>query len=175
MPLVYDTVVFGFTLAKSIQFWRRDIQSRTINSFFRDGLIYFVGIFIMNLVNVIIFLTQDSTLKGVNLSATLMLNIILACRLVLNLRAPNKSMEYSLPGGGGSAGSSRMPLNVGMGDSPEVTSTIPTSYYGVESVGTKSQDAPAGNVVMISTLNEVHRSPPDRQWDDGVGKHPTFR
>lgn len=170
MPLFFDTVVFALTLFKSVQLWNRDIKSRTINSFFRDGLIYFVGIFAMNLVNVVIFLTQDSTLKGVNLPSTLMLNIIMACRLVLNLRAPNKSVEYALPSSSG--GSSK--THVGMGDNTQVSTAVSSSYYGMDSIGAKSVDKPAANVVRIDTFKEVDRSPPVRQWDDEMGRKADF-
>lgn len=157
MPLLFDATVFILTLAKSISLWRQDFHSRTISSFFRDGLIYFAGIFTMNLINVIIFLTQDSTLQAVNLPATLMLNIMLACRLVLNLRAPQKMV--SLPG------SNNRLAYTGMGDTAVGSaqlSTLPS--YGMDTIGNKSQDV-SGNVVMINTFREVTNDESTRsQW-----------
>lgn len=165
MPLLFDTTVFILTLAKTVQLWRRDIHSRTISSFFRDGLIYFVGIFLMNLINVIIFVTQESSLQAVNLPATLMLNIILACRLVLNLRAPNK-ME-SQPG------SHNRLLYSGMGDMPS-TQLSSTGSYGMDSVHNIKPREPTGNVVMINTFREVTHDNETRQWNAGGPRKPGY-
>ncbi|RDB20004.1 hypothetical protein Hypma_012883 [Hypsizygus marmoreus] len=87
MPLVYDTVTFILTLYKTIEYWRQRIDSPILTLLFRDGLAYFAAIFTMNLVNVVLFVTQNTTLQAINLPATLMLNILMSCRLVLNLRA----------------------------------------------------------------------------------------
>ncbi|KAF5388050.1 hypothetical protein D9615_000702 [Tricholomella constricta] len=86
VPLVFDTVTFSMTLYKSIEHWRNQVVSSTLAMLFRDGLVYFAAIFSMNLINVILFVTQSPTLQAVNLPATLMLNIIMSCKLVLNLQ-----------------------------------------------------------------------------------------
>ncbi|KAG6866106.1 hypothetical protein C0991_008413 [Blastosporella zonata] len=88
LPLVFDTLSFGLTLYKSIQHWRNEVKSTTLSLLFRDGLVYFAAIFSMNLINVVLFVTQDETLQAINLPSTLMLNIIMSCRLILNLRKP---------------------------------------------------------------------------------------
>lgn len=147
MPLVFDTTVFILTLAKSIDIWRRDIPSRKISAFFHDGLIYFAGIFTMNMINVIIFVTQDGSLQAVNLPATLMLNTMLACRLVLNLRAPNVMRLDS-----NASRHSRL-THTGMGDTVSMQdSAVPS--YGMEPIGNKIQKSP-GNIVIINTFREV--------------------
>lgn len=93
MPLVFDTVTFLMTLYKSMEHWRNKVTSSTLAILFRDGLVYFAAIFTMNLLNVILFVTQSPTLQAINLPATLMLNIIMSCRLVLNLRAPRSAVH----------------------------------------------------------------------------------
>ncbi|GLB34156.1 hypothetical protein LshimejAT787_0110400 [Lyophyllum shimeji] len=93
MPLVFDSVTFLMTLYKSIEHWRNKVTSSTLAILFRDGLVYFAAIFTMNLLNVILFVTQSPTLQAINLPATLMLNIIMSCRLVLNLRAPRSAVQ----------------------------------------------------------------------------------
>ncbi|KAF8239044.1 hypothetical protein L208DRAFT_176797 [Tricholoma matsutake] len=95
IPLLFDTVTFLLTFYKSYTFWKAESKSPTISVLFRDGLVYFAAIFSMNLINVILFVTQDTTLQAVNLPATLMLNIIMSCRLVLNLRAPQSVYKIS--------------------------------------------------------------------------------
>jgi len=143
MPLLFDFVVFSLTLAKSFMFWRRDVHSRTIRAFFRDGVIYFFGIFTMNLLNVTIFLTQDSTLQAVNLPATLMLNIMLACRLVLNLRAPSKIQ--TLPGSNNSG-------FTGMGDSTVNDVATQQSSFKMDPMST--QTGSQFQAVRIATFTE---------------------
>ncbi|KAF8643352.1 hypothetical protein AX16_009081 [Volvariella volvacea WC 439] len=103
MPLVFDTVTFALTLYKSISYWRTQVESPTLALLFRDGLIYFAAIFTMNFLNVILFVTQNETLQAINLPATLMLTIIMSCRLVLNMRAPRGVIRS---GGGSSGGTS---------------------------------------------------------------------
>ncbi|KAG6850647.1 hypothetical protein H0H93_010840, partial [Arthromyces matolae] len=88
IPLLFDSITFTLTLYKSIQHWRNEVKSATLSLLFRDGLVYFAAIFSMNLINVVLFVTQDETLQAINLPATLMLNIIMSCRLILNLRKP---------------------------------------------------------------------------------------
>ncbi|TFK35973.1 hypothetical protein BDQ12DRAFT_737250 [Crucibulum laeve] len=92
MPLVYDAVTFVLTLWKSFEHWRNQVSSSTLSLLFRDGLIYFTAIFTMNVINVVLFVTQRPSLQAINLPSTLMLNIIMSCRLVLNLRAPRSAV-----------------------------------------------------------------------------------
>ncbi|GLB34155.1 hypothetical protein LshimejAT787_0110390 [Lyophyllum shimeji] len=94
IPLVYDTTTFLLTLYKTVGYWRTRVDSPTLAVLFRDGLVYFAAIFTMNLVNVVLFVTQNTTLQAANLPATLMLNILMSCRLVLNLRG-SKSVVSS--------------------------------------------------------------------------------
>jgi len=86
IPLLYDTLAFLLTAWKAYDFWKREIETPLFDIIWRDGLLYFFVIFSMNATNVIIFLTVPETLRAVNLTPTLILEIILSCRLVLNLR-----------------------------------------------------------------------------------------
>jgi len=94
IPLVFDTTTFLLTLYKTVGYWRTRVDSPTLAVLFRDGLSYFTAIFTMNLVNVVLFVTQNTTLQAANLPATLMLNVLMSCRLVLNLRG-SKSVVSS--------------------------------------------------------------------------------
>lgn len=104
MPLLYDAVTFFMTLYKSVEHWRNQVESSTLAILFRDGLVYFAAIFSMNLINVVLFVTQSPTLQAINLPATLMLNIIMSCRLVLNLRASRSAVIM------GSSAERKLPL-----------------------------------------------------------------
>lgn len=86
MPLVFDTITFLLTLKKSAEHWKNQVESSTLAVLFRDGLVYFAAIFScvyfnlcsrytqlipltcrMNLINVVLFVTQSPTLQAVNL------------------------------------------------------------------------------------------------------------
>ncbi|KAF8909731.1 hypothetical protein CPB84DRAFT_1765327 [Gymnopilus junonius] len=113
IPLVYDTLTFMFTTWKAYEFWKAEVDTPLFSIIWRDGLLYFFAIFSMNLTNVIIFLSVPPALRAVNLSATLVLEVILSCRLILNLRgAPSLSVSNSqVSQPKGSANNSKMPFN----------------------------------------------------------------
>jgi hypothetical protein len=86
IPLFYDTIAFVLTACKAYHFWRSEIDTPLFDIIWRDGVLYFFGIFTMNAINVIIFLTAPKALRAINLTPTLILEVVLSCRLVLNLR-----------------------------------------------------------------------------------------
>ncbi|RDB20003.1 hypothetical protein Hypma_012882 [Hypsizygus marmoreus] len=127
MPLAYDSVTFLMTLYKSIEHWQNYVSSSTLSLLFRDGLIYFAAIFSMNLINVVLFVTQSPSLQAVNLPATLMLNIIMSCKLVLNLRAPQSAVML------GQSDPSKIERKVPLWRAPENKSEL--SSVGMQSQG----------------------------------------
>lgn len=88
IPLFFDTMTFLLTFHKVYVFYKAERGSPMVSVSFRDGLAYFAAIFCMNLINVALFVTQDATLRVINFPPTLMLNVIMTCRLVLNHLAP---------------------------------------------------------------------------------------
>jgi len=87
IPLFYDTSTFLLTAWKAYGYWKEEVDTPLFNIIWRDGLLYFFVIFTVNAANVIIFLTVPQTLKAVNLTPTLVLEVVLSCRLILNLRS----------------------------------------------------------------------------------------
>ena len=101
--------LYRVTAWKAFEFWKKEINAPLFNVIWHDGLLYFFAIFSMNLINVIIFLTVPNILRVVNLTwvfrlighqirtnkhltrPTLMLEVILSCRLLLNLRRVHAS------------------------------------------------------------------------------------
>uniref|UniRef100_A0A8H7XTP8 Uncharacterized protein n=1 Tax=Psilocybe cubensis TaxID=181762 RepID=A0A8H7XTP8_PSICU len=86
IPLLYDSLTFILTAWKAYDFWKKEVNTPLFSVMWRDGILYFFAIFSMNAANVIIFLTVPKALRAVNLTPTLILEIVLSCRLVLNLR-----------------------------------------------------------------------------------------
>ncbi|PPQ74889.1 hypothetical protein CVT26_011450 [Gymnopilus dilepis] len=117
IPLFYDTLTFLFTAWKAYQFWKTEIDTPLFDIIWRDGVLYFFAIFTMNAANVIIFLTVPEALRAINLTPTLILEIVLSCRLVLNLREAHSlsvpSSQTSQPKW--STYNSRAPLNRSQG------------------------------------------------------------
>ncbi|KAJ8453480.1 hypothetical protein ONZ45_g19699 [Pleurotus djamor] len=69
--LVFDSVVFFATLARTIYLYRKARHSKAtslIELIMRDGIIYFAVIFVANLVTVLIFILAPPDIKAVNAS-----------------------------------------------------------------------------------------------------------
>ncbi|PPQ84153.1 hypothetical protein CVT25_002019, partial [Psilocybe cyanescens] len=86
LPLFYDTLTFLLTAWKAYSFWRKELHTHLFNIIWRDGLLYFLAILIMNILNVVLFLAAPNGIRTINLPATIILEIILSCRLILNLK-----------------------------------------------------------------------------------------
>lgn len=95
LPLAYDTITFLLTGYMSYALWCREVRTPILTVLFRDGLIYFTAIFMMNVLNVILFTTMPPTLQAINLPATAMLGIVMSSRLVLNIRSPGRGEDES--------------------------------------------------------------------------------
>jgi hypothetical protein len=96
IPLFYDTIVFLLTAWKAYGYWKKEVDTPLFDIMWRDGLLYFFTIFSMNLTNVVIFLTVPPALRAVNLTPTLILEVILSCRLLLNLRSAGQTWASKL-------------------------------------------------------------------------------
>jgi len=111
MPLFYDGMTFLLTAWKAFDFWKKDVHTPLISVIWRDGVLYFFAIFSMNFTNVVIFLTTPTSLRAVNLTPTLILTVILSCRLVLNLRSTSTHTGFSAPSSGLTANNTKDRVN----------------------------------------------------------------
>ncbi|KAF8802037.1 hypothetical protein BYT27DRAFT_6777588 [Phlegmacium glaucopus] len=91
IPLFYDGITFLLTAWKAYDFWKKEVNTPLFNVIWRDGLLYFFVIFSMNITNVVILSTAPKTLRAINFTPTLILEVILSCRLLLNLRSAGGS------------------------------------------------------------------------------------
>ncbi|KAF8885146.1 hypothetical protein BD779DRAFT_1471736 [Infundibulicybe gibba] len=108
IPLLYDAITFLLTSWRAYRFWKQEVQTPLFDIIWRDGVLYFFAIFSMNVANMIIFLTVPKSLQPINLTPTLILEVVLSCRLFLNLRGGRKSAvsgPHWHPGSGGNSGS----------------------------------------------------------------------
>ncbi|KAL5521018.1 hypothetical protein ACEPAG_8940 [Sanghuangporus baumii] len=92
--LVFDSIVFIATLSRTLIIYRRHRQGAAIpliKIMMRDGIIYFLVIFIANVVTVVLFITLPPDLKAINASFTTLITSLMVSRLILNLR--NQAMR----------------------------------------------------------------------------------
>ncbi|KAF9566772.1 hypothetical protein CPC08DRAFT_628048 [Agrocybe pediades] len=85
-PLVTDTCIFVLTLWKTATFLRRHGRITTVEILLRDGTLYFLTIFGVNLMNTLIYFLAQGDLKAVGASFSQILTSIMISRLQLNLR-----------------------------------------------------------------------------------------
>lgn len=89
-PLASDCCIFCLTLWRTRTFIKNSRRTPTIHIFLRDGLMYFLVIFVANLFNTLIFFLGPSDLKAIGASFSQLITATMISRLVLNL----KSLSY---------------------------------------------------------------------------------
>ncbi|KAG8983196.1 hypothetical protein FRB90_006234, partial [Tulasnella sp. 427] len=102
-PLVTDGVIFALTVIKTARYLRTNVRTALPRIVLRDGIIHFVLIVGINLMNVLVFVTAPITLKALGTSLSQVITTILISRLQLNLlgeslrrtRAPLQRPDYS--------------------------------------------------------------------------------
>lgn len=85
-PLCTDSVIFGMTLWRSLRYRKKYGRFRTIDTILRDGSLYFLVIFSVNLMNCLIYLLAPSDLRALGARFSQTLTSMLISRLQLNLR-----------------------------------------------------------------------------------------
>jgi len=86
--LVLEITLVAATALKAYQVRQSGKNSELISTLFRDGFAYFVGVFVLMLVNLCICLfVSDSILWGLLVEPSLCIIALLATRVFLNLRA----------------------------------------------------------------------------------------
>ncbi|KAL5483594.1 hypothetical protein ACEPAI_8826 [Sanghuangporus weigelae] len=89
--LAFDSIVFIATFSRTLIIYRRHRQGAAIpliKIMMRDGIIYFLVIFVANAVTVVLFIPD---LKAVNASFSTLITSLMVSRLILNLR--NQAMR----------------------------------------------------------------------------------
>jgi len=85
--LVVPTLIFVLTIGKGVSLYRYGTsRSRVLRIMLRDGLMYFLIIFLANVVNVVTYVVAPPDLHAVNAPFSDMITALMICRLILNLR-----------------------------------------------------------------------------------------
>ncbi|TFK22817.1 hypothetical protein FA15DRAFT_557972, partial [Coprinopsis marcescibilis] len=86
-PLVTDTFIFLLTLARTRTYNKLINTAPTLQVFLRDGSLYFLIIFLANLMNTVIYFVTPEDLKAIGASFSHLITTTIVSRLVLNLRS----------------------------------------------------------------------------------------
>jgi len=86
IPLLYDTIVFGLTLRKTIPLLRRAQASQIIRRLFEDGILYYSVIFSVTLVLTIMIITAPEGTKNIAAQLEQLITVAMMSRITLNLR-----------------------------------------------------------------------------------------
>ncbi|CAA7261274.1 unnamed protein product [Cyclocybe aegerita] len=92
-PLVTDTCIFALTLWRTRKYISRSGAAPTLHLFVRDGVLYFLVIFMANLLNTLLFFLAPEGLRAIGASFSQLITALMVSRLVLNLRSNPSSEE----------------------------------------------------------------------------------
>ncbi|KAG8907923.1 hypothetical protein FRC00_011502, partial [Tulasnella sp. 408] len=101
--LVTDTVIFVLTVVKTARYLRTNVRTALPRIVLRDGVLYFVLILLINMMNVAVYVVAPGSLRALGTSFSQVLTTILISRLQLNLlgeslrrgRATTQRPDYS--------------------------------------------------------------------------------
>jgi len=86
--LVFDTLLFGLTLFKTLSIRKSTgVSTPLVSLLMRDGIIYFLVMFLANVMNVVLFLTAPPQLNGMNIYFSHITTVIMISHIMLNLKA----------------------------------------------------------------------------------------
>ncbi|KAJ7465179.1 hypothetical protein FB451DRAFT_1402887 [Mycena latifolia] len=86
LPLLYDSVVLGLTLNKTVPLVRRNSKTFMMKRILEDGLIYYSAIFSVTLVLTIMIIFAPPGLKNIAAQLELLITVTMMSRITLNLR-----------------------------------------------------------------------------------------
>ncbi|KAJ6628891.1 hypothetical protein B0H10DRAFT_1940255 [Mycena sp. CBHHK59/15] len=90
-PIVTDTCIFVLTLWRTIRYQSRHGKMNAMTILLRDGILYFLVIFSVNLLNCLIYFLSPPDLKALGASFSQIMTAIMISRLQLNLRHGSRS------------------------------------------------------------------------------------
>ncbi|KJA19924.1 hypothetical protein HYPSUDRAFT_68921 [Hypholoma sublateritium FD-334 SS-4] len=138
-PLVTDTCIFILTVWKAVWYMRKHGRMTVMQIMLRDGTLYFLTIFSVNLMNTLIYFLAIKDLKAVGASFSQIMTAILVSRLQLNLRPSTTSSNgtQSTRAGGCVAKTNRTSSSVLFTsvDFTDDTRTTALSFFTVGNLG----------------------------------------
>ncbi|VDB87915.1 unnamed protein product [Peniophora sp. CBMAI 1063] len=94
-PLSFDTIITVITLVKTLSMRQRGgSASQTIQVFLKEGFFYYFFISGANLMNGIFYFQPHSEMSAIMIPLSIMLSPILACRMIIDIRARADSHNF---------------------------------------------------------------------------------
>ncbi|EIW81106.1 hypothetical protein CONPUDRAFT_153655 [Coniophora puteana RWD-64-598 SS2] len=90
LPLLYDTVVFGLTLYRTLPHILHKQAGFVIHSLFADGLLYYSVICCINLVLTIMIVRAPPGLQNITAQLELLVTVTMMSRITLNIRKKDR-------------------------------------------------------------------------------------
>ncbi|KZW03171.1 hypothetical protein EXIGLDRAFT_828551 [Exidia glandulosa HHB12029] len=84
---LFDCVVFGLTLHKTICLSKARVQTPILPLLFRDGCGYFVAMILLYSINILLEIFGSLRIRSVNASLASVFPVVLSQRIILNLRS----------------------------------------------------------------------------------------
>ncbi|KZV82432.1 hypothetical protein EXIGLDRAFT_729734 [Exidia glandulosa HHB12029] len=88
---LFDCVVFGLTLHKTIRLSKAHVKTPILPLLFRDGCGYFVAMILLYSINVLLEIFGSRRIRTVNASLASIFPVVLSQRIVLNLRSLSRA------------------------------------------------------------------------------------
>ncbi|KAJ7582085.1 hypothetical protein C8J56DRAFT_243941 [Mycena floridula] len=89
MLMVYETALVVLTFIKGIQHFRQGTSSLSY-TFFRDGLMYYIILLAVSVVNVVILFVEQRQFSNLLTSFQRVIHSVFSARIILNLREKNR-------------------------------------------------------------------------------------
>ncbi|PPR05415.1 hypothetical protein CVT24_008029 [Panaeolus cyanescens] len=86
LPLLYDTVVVGLTLYRTLPSLKNRNKSYVMKRLLEDGLIYYTAIFAVTLVLTIMIVAAPPGLKNITAQLELLMTVTMMSRITLNMK-----------------------------------------------------------------------------------------
>ncbi|KAJ3541151.1 hypothetical protein NMY22_g4002 [Coprinellus aureogranulatus] len=85
-PVAFDLICTFLTIWKAWSLQVTVVSSRIVKVFIREGLLYFIAVAAVNVLNAAFMFQSNPNLQNINCFLALVLSQVLCCRLVLNLK-----------------------------------------------------------------------------------------
>ncbi|KAA1102949.1 hypothetical protein PGT21_000998 [Puccinia graminis f. sp. tritici] len=85
-----DTLMLILTSIRALQYRNKGVKSSVFQTFVKDGILYFVVVFGVNLINTIFYSLPSPALQAINSPMSLLMTSIMCSHIVLSLRGEEK-------------------------------------------------------------------------------------
>lgn len=97
LPLLYDTVILGLTLNRTLPSLKNRRTSYIMTRLFQDGLVYYGAIFAVTLVLTLMIALAPPGIQNITAQLELLLTVAMMSRITINLKkSVNKAKEISI-------------------------------------------------------------------------------